>query len=106
VCNTLSLHDALPISKPASLKTGRVTSIFSTTQQLDSGFTCQAGVNIKALSTNTDFVYVGNTSASATLISSGYAMDPGDETFVDINNLSKIYIVAASGTQSVTFLAS
>jgi hypothetical protein len=96
----------LGLAKPASLKTGRVTSTFSTTQQLDSGFTCQAGVNIKALSTNTDFVYVGNTSASATLISSGYAMDPGDETFVDINNLSKIYIVAASGTQSVTFLAS
>jgi len=96
----------LGLAKPASLQTGRVTSTFSTTQQLNSGFTCQSGVNIKALSTNTDFVYVGNTSASATLISSGYAMDPGDETFVNINNLNKVYIVAASGTQSVTFLAS
>jgi len=96
----------LGLAKPSSLKTGRVSSTYSTSQQMDSGYTCQSGVNIKALSTNTDFVYVGNTATSASLLTSGYAMDPGDETFVSIDNLSKLYIVAASGTQTITFLAS
>lgn len=96
----------LGLASPAAVKTGRVSSTFSTTQQIDStGFTCQSGMNFKALSTNTDFVYLGNTSASATLISSGLALDPGDSVFVAINNTNKIYMVAASGTQTITYMA-
>jgi hypothetical protein len=111
VCAEVALLNAnlstLGLAKPTTFKTGRVSSTYSTTQQMDtSGFTCQGSVSIKALSTNTDFVYVGNTSASASLLSSGYALDPGDETLLDINNTNKVYILAASGTQTITYMAS
>lgn len=111
VCAEVALLNSnlstLALAQPASVKTGRVSSTFSTTQQIDtSGFTCQTGINFKALSTNTDFIYLGNTSASATLISTGLALDPGDNVFVAINNTNKFYMVAASGTQTITYMAS
>lgn len=97
----------LGFSKPSTIKTARVSSTFSTPQQLDStGFTCQSGLNIKALSTNTDFIYVGNTASSASLLANGLALDPGDQVFVQIANTNTFYILAASGTQTITYMAS
>jgi hypothetical protein len=93
------------VTRPSSFKNGRVSTTTSTTQLDASGFTSSKGVNIKALSTNTDFVYVGNTSPF-TGSSVGFAMDPGDSIFLDISNTNKIWIQSNSGTQVVTYLAS
>jgi hypothetical protein len=70
-----------------------------------SGFTCLAGINVKALSTNTDFIYLGNTSG---LIGSsyGYALDPGEDVFLNIQNTNKIFAVSNTGTQVITYMAS
>lgn len=96
----------LGISVPTSFKNGRTSSTYPTPAQLDSaGFTIQNYVKIKSLSTNTDFIYIGNT-GSFVGSSVGYALDPGDETELKISNTNKIYIVAGSGTQTVTYLAS
>jgi len=96
----------LGISVPTSFKNGRTSSTFPTVQQLDSsGFTIQNFVKIKALSTNTDFIYIGNT-GSFVGSSVGYALDPGDEAELKITNTNKVYVVSASGTQVVTYLAS
>jgi len=96
----------LGISVPTSFKNGRTSSTFPTPAQLDSsGFTVQNSVKIRALSSNTDFIYVGNT-GSFVGSSVGYALDPGDETELKISNTNKIYVVAGSGTQVVTYLAS
>jgi hypothetical protein len=96
----------LGISVPTTFKNGRTSSTFPTPAQLDSsGFTVQNSVKIRALSSNTDFIYVGNTGSFAGS-SVGYALDPGDETELKISNTNKIYVVAGSGTQVVTYLAS
>lgn len=97
---------AIGAARPSSFKTGRASSTFSSVTQVDSGgFTCQNGINIKALSTNTDFIYIGNTGAF-TGSSTGYALDPGDETFLSLVNTNKVWVVAASGTQTITYMAS
>jgi hypothetical protein len=97
---------AIGAARPSSFKTGRASSTFSSVTQVDSGgFTCQNGINIKALSTNTDFIYIGNT-GSFTGSSTGYALDPGDETFLSLVNTNKVWVVAASGTQTITYMAS
>ena len=97
---------AIGAARPSSFKTGRASSTFSSVTQVDSGgFTCQNGVNIKALSTNTDFIYIGNTGSFAGA-STGYALDPGDETFLSIVNTNTLWVVAASGTQTITYMAS
>ena len=93
------------VVRPSSFKNGR-TSCTTVASQMDSaGFTASAGINIKALSTNTDFVYLGNTSGFLGS-STGYALDPGDNVFLDIKNTDTVWIQAASGTQVITYLAS
>jgi hypothetical protein len=97
---------ALGVGRPTALKTGRVAPTSAAVSQMDSaGYTCLAGINIKALSTNTDFVYVGNTSG---LIGSsfGYALDPGENIFLDIQNTNKVYAISNTGTQVITYMAS
>lgn len=101
----LSLNLGLATAMPSTLKTGRTSSAYPSVVQLDSGFTCGKGVSIKALSTNTDFIYIGNT-GTFTGSSTGHALDPGDDIFLAIENLNKIYIVSGSSTQTVTYIAS
>jgi hypothetical protein len=93
------------ITRPSSFKNNRVSATTSASQLDVAGFTSSKGVNLKALSTNTDFVYIGNTSGFAGG-SVGFAMDPGDNIFLDISNTDKIWVQAGSGTQIITFLAS
>jgi hypothetical protein len=100
----LSLNLGLATAMPSGFKTGRTSSTFPSVQQLDSGYTCGKGVSVKALSTNTDFIYIGNSGSFSGSV--GHALDPGDSVFITINNLNKIYILSASSTQTVTYLAS
>jgi hypothetical protein len=97
---------ALGVGRPSSFKTGRVSPSSAAVSQMDiSGFTCLNGINIKALSTNTDFIYVGNTSG---LVGSsyGYALDPGENVFLDIQNTNTVYAISNTGTQIITYMAS
>jgi hypothetical protein len=97
---------ALGVGRPTAFKTGRVSPTSASVSQMDTaGYTCLAGINIKALSTNTDFVYLGNTSA---LVGSsfGYALDPGENVFLNIQNTNTVYAISNTGTQIVTYMAS
>lgn len=96
---------ALGVGRPTAFKTGRKTMTSSAVVQMDSGYTCTSGINIKALSTNTDFVYIGNTSG---LVGSsfGHALDPGENVFLNIQNTDKVYSISNTGTQTITFVAS
>lgn len=97
---------ALGVGRPTAFKTGRSSPTSVAVSQVDSaGYTCLAGINIKALSTNTDFVYIGNTSG---LVGSsyGYALDPGENVFLDIQNTNKLYAISNTGTQVITYMAS
>lgn len=97
---------ALGVGRPSAFKTGRLSVSSVSVGQMDSsGYTTSSGINIKALSTNTDFVYVGNTSG---LIGSsfGYALDPGETVTLNVINTNKVYAVSNTGTQVITYLAS
>jgi hypothetical protein len=100
----VSLNLGLATAMPTGFKTGRTSSTYPAVQQLDSGYTCGKGVSVKALSTNTDFIYLGNSGSFSGSV--GHALDPGDSVFITINNLNKIYVLAASSTQTVTYIAS
>ena len=97
---------ALGVGRATSFKTGRATAGSGSAVQMDStGYTSYAGINIRALSTNTDFVYLGNTSALIGA-SFGYALDPGENVFLDIQNTNKVYLISNTGTQVITYMAS
>lgn len=102
-----TLNAGLGTVIPLSFKTGRVSSAASgSVVQLDtSGFTCYYGINLKAISTNTDLMYYGNTSGLDGA-SYGYQLDPGENIFIKLTNTNKIWVKAASGTQIVVYNAS
>lgn len=96
---------ALGVGRPSTFKTGRLSMTSASVSQMDSGgYTTTAAISIKALSTNTDFVYLGNTSG---LIGSsfGYALDPGETVAMNVTNTNKIYAISNTGTQVITYLA-
>jgi len=98
--------NVLGVGRPTTFKTGRATLTSSSASQLDSaGYTTTSSINVKALSTNTDFVYIGNTSG---LIGSsfGYALDPGESLEINVINTNTIYGISNTGNQIVTYLAS
>lgn len=97
---------ALGVGRPTAFKTGRLSTTSVSVGQMDaSGFTCLSGINIRALSTNTDFIYLGNTSG---LIGSsfGYALDPGENVFLDVQNTNTVFAISNTGTQVITYMAS
>jgi len=97
---------ALGVGRPSVFKTGRLSVSSAVVGQMDSGgYTTTAEINIKALSTNTDFVYIGNTSG---LVGSsfGYALDPGESVSLNVINTNKVYAISNTGTQVITYLAS
>lgn len=97
---------ALGVGRPSAFKTGRLSASSVAVGQMDSaGYTTTAAINIKALSTNTDFIYLGNTSG---LLGSsfGYALDPGESVSLNVINTNKIYAISNTGTQVITYIAS
>lgn len=97
---------ALGVGRPTTLKTGRLSATSVSVGQMDAaGFTCLSGINIRALSTNTDFIYLGNTSG---LVGSsfGYALDPGENVFLDVQNTNTVFAISNTGTQVITYMAS
>lgn len=100
----LSLNLGLATAMPSGFTTGRLSSTFPSVQQIPTGFTCGKGISVKALSTNTDFVYIGNNGSFSSSI--GHALDPGDIVFLNIDNINKVYVLSASSTQTITYIAS
>jgi hypothetical protein len=87
---------------PSGFTGYRLSVSTSATQMYPSGLTCVYGVQIKANSSNTDIVYINNTSG----MTMGYELDPKESVFLKIQNLNKIYLTAKTGTQIVSFFAS
>ena len=95
----------LGVGRPAAFKTGRLSTTSAAVGQMDAaGYTTTAAISIKALSTNTDFIYLGNTAA---LVGSsfGYALDPGESVSLNVINTNKIFAISNTGTQVITYLA-
>ena len=96
----------LGISMPDTFKTGRITVGSASVIQMDSsGFSCEYGINVKSLNTNTNVVYVGNTSGLVGT-SFGYPLFEGEDTFLKLNDTSKVYLISGSGHQIISFTAS
>lgn len=95
----------LGVGRPSAFKTGRLSATSLAASQMDSaGYTTTAAINIKALSTNTDFIYIGNT-AGLLGSSFGYALDPGENVSINVINTNKIFAISNTGTQVITYLA-
>ena len=77
----------------------------NTTSTALSGFTCKAGVNLKASSSNTDIIYIADSSSAGSTTNTGYELDPGESLFIDIINMNLIAHRAKSSTQVLSYIA-
>ena len=65
--------------------------------------TVSHGVAVRALTSNTDTVWVGLD--SSTSASTGIELNPGEGVTLKIDQLAKVFAYAATGTQKVSYVA-
>lgn len=63
------------------------------------------GFFIRALSTNTGKMYIGNNGSGAVSSSLGYELSAGDQIYIGIRNLNEIWIDASVNGEKVCWLA-
>lgn len=99
IYNALSVFGLVrPTSAFAGLRTTTTSPV-----QLGTGFTCAAGVNLKAFGSNTDLIYLGTSAVGS---SYGYQLEPGENVFFNVSNINMIYAMAKSGNQILSYYAS
>jgi hypothetical protein len=92
----------LGISRPTTFISGRLTATTGVTGLYPAGYTTISGINIKASSSNTDLVYINSDGVA----SIGYELDPGQNIFLNVQNLRTIYLRAKTSSQVVSYMAS
>lgn len=92
------------IDLPSTVYNGQETvDAAGTAQAIGSSQALVSGIRIKALAGNSGIVYVGNSSVDST---NGLELSAGEETFIEIDNIAKVYVDAAENDDGVSWIAS
>ena len=63
------------------------------------------GFYIKALAGNTGIVYVGNDGANDVTSGNGYELSPGQDIYIEVNNLADLYFDSAEDGDKFCWIA-
>jgi hypothetical protein len=91
-------------TKPSSIRSGKKSAISGASQLVSITTRLNSGVHVKSATSNTDIVYVGS-SALLNSGTDGYPLEPGESLFIEIGNLSSIYVRSNTGTQVIHYVA-
>lgn len=92
------------IALPTAVVAGQNTDIDAAAEQIVTANTpLRSGVWLKALPGNTDQVYVG---AAGVTASTGYPLDADQFTFIEIDNLNKVYAIGGAANQGLAYFGS
>lgn len=106
---TLSVKDGTGTSQtltllPATIVHGqKAVTTAGTGVALGSSATLTKGVTIKALHANTGWIYVGLNPVTS---STGFVLYAGESVFVQVDNLSTIYIDSSVDGEGVSYIGS
>ena len=101
--NTLNTNlGTIGISRPTTFISGRSTITTGVTGLYPAGYTTISGINIKSSSSNTDLIYINSDGVA----SIGYELDPGQNIFLNVQNLNTIYLRARTSSQLISYMAS
>lgn len=87
---------------PSIIRNGKATVTTAGTRVALGSGTVHAVV-VRALSTNTDVIYVGNSSVAA---ANGYTLEPGESIGIAIDSLSRVYLDAVVSGEGVVYVGS
>lgn len=87
---------------------GRKSSIGTSAVQLTAtSIDCLRGVVIKAANANTGTLYVGNSDVTADSADAtdGFELGSGESAFVEIDDVSKVYVIASAASQKAFWMS-
>lgn len=91
------------VPPPSELFCGVNADVDASAEQLTTVSTpLQVGVTLRADLANTDIVYI--ISSAAGTISTGYPLEAGDERFIPIDDLNKVWLIGGAANQSVRYI--
>lgn len=91
------------VSPPSAALNGKTTVTTAGARMALGAATAIKSVAVKAGTSNTGTIYLGNSNVSS---SNGAELSAGETAAIDIDDLSKVYIDASSNNQYVTWIAS
>ncbi len=89
------------LSAPTTILNGKTTVTTAGTRVVLAASTACKSVTIKSLSTNTGFIYVGNSAVAST---NGFQLLAGDSISLDISNLNTVNIDSSVNGEGVSYL--
>jgi len=101
--DVLSLTDT-----QATFDHGSNLDIDASAEQITStSFTAKRGVIVRAPSTNTGNLYIGNSDVTAgtTAATDGQLLEPGESLFIEVDNPNKLYAIADAANQKIFWSA-
>ena len=90
------------------LTSGRLINIGTTALQItQDNIICAFGVVVKANRNNEGNVYVGPKGVTIGVgpATDGLELCPGEAVFIEVDNASKIYVIALAYSQQISFIA-
>ena len=90
------------LAVPTTVLNGKTSVTTAGTRVTLAGSTACRGVTIKALSTNTGFIYVGNATVAST---NGFQLRAGESCSLDIANLITVNIDSSVNGEGVSYLS-
>jgi hypothetical protein len=67
------------------------------------GFPCVKGVTIKADLANGNNVYVGHSDQVSA--SNGFVLDAGEDVFIEVDSLDKVWVIGGAAAQGYSYVA-
>lgn len=102
--NNIGDVDVLTVALPTTVYNGQTNVTTAGTQvALASSQAILSGVTVKAKSTNTGLIYVGATGVTS---SNGFILSAGDSVFLEVANLSTVFLNSSVNGEGVSYFAS
>jgi len=96
--------DIVSVAVPETVYNGQNDVTTAGTREVLAGAQAlKSGVTIKAKGDNTGDIYVGDSSVSS---SNGFILDAGELVFIEVDNLSDVYIDSSVNGDGVSYIAS
>jgi hypothetical protein len=89
----------------AAARSGQITVTTAGTAVIGTATAKFYGFYVRALSTNTGKVYVGNDGAGDVTSGNGYELSPGDDIYIECANLSELYFDSATNGDKFCWIA-
>ena len=85
---------------------GQITVTTAGTAVVGTATAKYSGFFIKAMAGNTGIVYVGNDGANDVTATNGYELSPGEQIYIEVENLASLYFDSASNGDKFCWIAS